>query len=103
MTEIKLEDTVPLMLSGNFKDRGIAEFLQIKIRVGQNREFIRKWKAGELTFTPCNTLAQSEMQLKAMELYQYTLQDRLKSVLGIKSDEVFNQYIERKLSKESKC
>ena len=97
MTEIKLENTIPLMLSGDFKERGIAEFLQIKIRTNQNKEFIRKWKTGELTFVPCNTLTQSEMQLKAMELYQYTLQDRLKSVLGIESDEEFNQFIEEKL------
>ena len=97
MTEIKLENTIPLMLSSDFKERGIAEFLQIKVRTNQNKEFIRKWKAGELTFVPCNTLIQSEMQLKAMELYQYTLQDRLKSVLGIESDEKFNQFIEEKL------
>lgn len=68
-----LEQTIPLMISKDFKERGIAEYFQIKIRTEQNREFIRKWKANELPFIPCNSLEQSEMQLKAMELYEFTL------------------------------
>lgn len=81
--DLKLENTVPLMLSDDFRQRGIGEYLQIRIRTFQNREFIRKWKNNELTFIPCNTLEQSEMQLKAMELYQYTLKERLKTVLNV--------------------
>lgn len=69
-----LKETIPLMSSDDFKLRGIAEYYQIKIRT---REFIRKWKNNELTFTPLNTLEHSEMQLKAMELYEYTLRERL--------------------------
>ena len=86
-----LDQTIPLMISKDFKERGIAEYFQIKIRTQQNREFIRKWKANELPFIPCNTLEQSEMQLKAMELYEFTLRERLKTVLGIKTDEEFKQ------------
>ncbi len=40
-----LDQTIPLMISKDFKERGIAEYFQIKIRTEQNREFIRKWKA----------------------------------------------------------
>lgn len=91
--ELKLENTVKFMLSDDFRKRGIGEYLQIMIRTKQNREFIRKWKADELTFIPCNTLEQSEMQLKAMELYQYTLKERLKTVLNIDEDEDFETIV----------
>ena len=91
--ELKLENTVKLMLSDDFRKRGIGEYLQIMIRTKQNREFIRKWKANELTFMPCNPLEQSEMQLKAMELYQYTLKERLKTVLNIDEDEDFETIV----------
>lgn len=80
---MKLEDTIPLMLSDDYRKRGIAEYFQIKIRVQQNKEFIRKWKNNELTFTPLNSIEQSEIQLKAMELYLYTLRDRLRTVFNI--------------------
>lgn len=90
--DLKLENTVSLMLSDDFRKRGIGEYLQTLIRTNQNRMFIRKWKNNELTFTPCNTLEQSEMQLKAMELYQYTLKERLKTVLNVSGDEDF-EYI----------
>ena len=91
--ELKLENTVKLMLSDDFRKRGIGEYLQIMIRTKQNREFIRKWKANELTFIPCNPLVQSEMQLKAMELYQYTLKERLKKVLNVSGDEDFETIV----------
>lgn len=91
--DLKLENTVPLMLSDDFRQRGIGEYLQIRIRTFQNREFIKKWKANELTFIPCNTLEQSEMQLKAMELYQYTLKERLKTVLNVSGDEDFETVV----------
>ena len=81
------------MLSDDFKVRGVAEYLQIKIRTEQNRTFIKNWKRGELKFTPCNTLEQSEMQLKAMELYQFTLKERLKAVFNIQSDKEFEEVV----------
>jgi hypothetical protein len=93
---LTLKDTVDLMLSSDFKDRGIAEYLQISIRAEQNRAFIENWKQGKLTFTPCNTLEQSELQLKAMELYKYTLRERLKSVFGV-NDEEFDHLVASKL------
>lgn len=90
---LNLENTIPLMLSNDFKLRGIGEYLQIKVRTEQNREFIRKWKTDELSFKPCNTLEQSEMQLKAMELYQFTLKERLKAVFNIQSDKEFEELV----------
>lgn len=90
---MELKDTISLMLSDDFKVRGVAEYLQIKIRTEQNRTFIKNWKRGELKFTPCNTLEQSEMQLKAMELYQFTLKERLKAVFNIQSDKEFEEVV----------
>lgn len=88
-----LKETIPLMISDDFKLRGIAEYYQIKIRTEQNREFIRKWKNNELTFTPLNTLEHSEMQLKAMELYEYTLRERLMQVFVCKRKSEFESEI----------
>ena len=90
---MELKDTISLMLSDDFKVRGVAEYLQIKIRTEQNKTFIKNWKRGELKFTPCNTLEQSEMQLKAMELYQFTLKERLKAVFNIQSDKEFEEVV----------
>ena len=90
---MELKDTISLMLSDDFKVRGVAEYLQIKIRTEQNRTFIKNWKRGELKFPPCNTLEQSEMQLKAMELYQFTLKERLKAVFNIQSDKEFEEVV----------
>ena len=90
---MELKDTISLMLSDDFKVRGVAEYLQIKIRTEQNRTFIKNWTRGELKFTPCNTLEQSEMQLKAMELYQFTLKERLKAVFNIQSDKEFEEVV----------
>ena len=89
----ELKDTISLMLSDDFKVRGVAEYLQIKIRTEQNRTFIKNWKRGELKFSPCNTLEQSETQLKAMELYEFTLRNRLKQVFNISDDDDFEELV----------
>ena len=90
---MELKDTISLMLSDDFKVRGVAEYLQIKIRTEQNRVFIKNWTRGELKFTPCNNLEQSEMQLKAMELYEFTLRNRLKQVFNVSDDDDFEELI----------
>ena len=96
---MNLSDTKDMMLSDDFKLRGIAEYYQIKIRTEQNREFIKKWENGELDFTPLNTLEKSKMQLKAMELYEYTLRERLMQVFVCKRISEFEKeikdYVER--------
>ena len=91
---MNLSDTKDLMLSDDFKLRGIAEYYQIKIRTEQNREFIKKWENNELDFTPLNTLEKSKMQLKAMELYEYTLRERLMQVFVCKRISEFEKEIE---------
>ena len=89
-----LNETVSLMTSSDFKLRGIAEYYQIKIRTEQNREFIKKWENNELDFTPLNTLEKSKMQLKAMELYEYTLRERLMQLFVCKKISEFEKEIE---------
>lgn len=91
---MNLSDTKDIMLSTDFKLRGIAEYYQIKIRTEQNREFIKKWENNELDFTPLNTLEKSKMQLKAMELYEYTLRERLMQVFVCKRISEFEKEIE---------
>ena len=96
---MNLSDTKDMMLSDDFKLRGIAEYYQIKIRTEQNREFIKKWENGELDFTPLNTLEKSKMQLKAMELYEYTLRERLMQVFVCKriskNEKEIEDYVKR--------
>lgn len=91
---INLSDTRDLMMNDDFKLRGIAEYYQIKIRTEQNREFIKKWENNELDFIPLNTLEKSKMQLKAMELYEYTLRERLMQVFVCKRISEFEKEIE---------
>lgn len=91
---MNLSDTKDIMLSDDFKLRCIAEYYQIKIRTEQNREFIKKWENNELDFTPLNTLEKSKMQLKAMELYEYTLRERLMQVFVCKRISEFEKEIE---------
>lgn len=96
---MKLEDTAYLMQSDDFKLRGIAEYYQIKIRIDQNREFIRKWENNELDFVPCNSLESSKRQLDAMEHYEYVLRLRLQEVFKVHDDTEFenaiNEYVAR--------
>ena len=96
---MKLEDTAYLMQSEDFKLRGIAEYYQIKIRIEQNREFIRKWENNELDFVPCNSLESSKRQLDAMEHYEYVLRLRLQEVFKVHDDTEFenaiNEYVAR--------
>lgn len=90
-----LIETVSLMTSSDFKLRGIAEYYQIKLRTEQNREFIKKWENGELNFTPLNSPEKSKMQLKAMELYEYTLRERLKQIFDC--EDGYDSELENKL------
>ena len=66
---MSLADTVPLMLSANYKDRFEAEYLQLKIRRDKLAAMVEKYAAGTLDFTPTCSLDLLREQLTAMDKY----------------------------------
>lgn len=75
---MKLEDTVERMLSGDYKERIIAEYQQIGIRIEGLRGFIFRYEQGLLTFEPASKIEVYMQQLEAMEQYQDCLAKRIK-------------------------
>ena len=71
-----LKDTVPGMLSEDYKERFKAEYYQLKIRYNKLCEMLRKWEAGELEFTPTCTRELLEEQSNAMYNYMKILELR---------------------------
>lgn len=49
---MELRDTISLMLSDDYKERFIAEYLQAKIRYDKLDKMTVKYEAGTLDFTP---------------------------------------------------
>ena len=73
-TEIK--DTFELAVSSDYKDRFIAEYLQLFIRVGGLTTMLNKYKDGTLDFTPTCSIELLQSQLDAMLLYAKALDAR---------------------------
>jgi hypothetical protein len=63
---MKLEDTIDLMKSDDYKDRFKAEYYQLTIRYQKLFDMCIKYKAGTLGFKPRCTLELLEEQLRAM-------------------------------------
>lgn len=49
---LELKDTIELMNSDDFKERFVAEYMQVKIRYNKLHAMLVKYKAGTLQFTP---------------------------------------------------
>ena len=75
---MKLQDTVELMNSTDFKERFKAEYYQLKIRIEGLRTMLEKYKNGELNFTPNSSYELLFTQLIYMELYLDKLKERAK-------------------------
>ena len=72
----KMEQTVELMLSDNYKDRFKGEYLQLFYRVEGLAKMLDDWRDGKLNFEPtCDYFVYVE-QLKAMTEYLHILHDR---------------------------
>ena len=75
---MKLQDTVELMNSNDFKERFKAEYYQLKIRIEGLRTMLDKYKNGTLNFTPNSPYELLFTQLIYMELYLDKLEERAK-------------------------
>lgn len=73
---MKLEDTIKLMNSENYKDRFKAEYYQTKIRYDKLHKLIIKMEAGTCDFTPSCSLEIHKEQAKYMGMYLHILEVR---------------------------
>lgn len=76
MNSVELRDTAPLMASTDYKDRFLAEYLQLKIRYGKLASMVEAWDAGELNFTPTCPREMYDDQLDGMRMYLDILEER---------------------------
>ena len=73
---MKLNETVEMMNSIDYKERFQAEYLQLTIRLNGLKEMLEKWDYGKLTFTPTCPTSTYTMQVRAMAEYMAILEAR---------------------------
>lgn len=71
-----IEDTAVLMLSGDYKERFIAEYWQLSRRYRKLLSMLKDWDAGTLKFTPTCPRSTYDLQIKAMSDYLAVLEAR---------------------------
>ena len=79
---MKLQDTIPDMISDDYRKRFVAECEQLLIRIAQTKLYLIKRDAGVLEYTPTSPRELSEEQLEYMEYYLSVLMDRAPYVGG---------------------
>ena len=75
---MELKDTIEFMNSSDYKERFIAEYLQLKIRISGLATMLEKYKNGKLNFTPTCSYNLLHSQLVFMGAYLETLEKRAK-------------------------
>ena len=75
---MRLEDTISLMTSDDFKDRTKAEYLQLKIRHENLANLLKRYREGTLDFVPNCDYDLLHTQLVYMECYMNTLEESAK-------------------------
>ena len=73
---VKLEDSIALMQSEDYRDRFKAEYYQVYIRFVKLKAMLEKWDKDELDFEPTCPYSTYEMQIKAMRDYISVLEAR---------------------------
>lgn len=73
---MELKDTIELMTSEDFKDRFIAEYAQLAIRYKGLSKMIVAYENGTLKFTPKCSIEILKQQLREMDAYMVTLEER---------------------------
>ncbi len=72
----ELTNTLKLMISSDYQDRFIAEYLQLTIRIEKLSKMLKSYKAGTLSFKPTCSYELLNRQLEHMKLYQQDLEER---------------------------
>ena len=65
----ELKDTCALMDSDDYRERFMAEYFQLKIRLEKLKAFLEKWDRNELEFIPNCPRETYNFQIKAMQEY----------------------------------
>lgn len=73
---MRLNETVELMNSEDYKERFKGEYFQLIVRLNGLKAMIEKWDNGALTFTPSCPRSIYDIQLKAMGEYLMVLEKR---------------------------
>lgn len=73
---MKLNETVEMMNSANYKERFKAEYDQLAIRYYGLKNMLAKWDDGTLSFKPTCPRSIYNMQIKAMTDYLDVLEAR---------------------------
>ena len=71
-----LQVTSEMMNSENYKDRFIAEYFQVKIRLDKLKGMLKKWDEDNLDFFPTCPRSTYDMQVEAMTYYKNVLEAR---------------------------
>lgn len=71
-----LKDTVYIMCSTDYKERFIAEYKQLEIRILGLERMLDNWDHNELNFKPTCPRSTYDLQLRAMKDYYAVLQMR---------------------------
>lgn len=82
---MELKDTIPLMISEDYKERFKAEYYQLKIRYKKLRNMVDHWDS--LQFKPTIGKQLYRLQLDAMSSYILVMEHRAKGE-GVTLDEV---------------
>lgn len=85
VNSMELKDTIELMTSTDYKDRFIAEYNQLTIRLGKLNAIISKIKENKIEFNISSSLKLLEVQAVYMDAYAGVLRDRAK-IEGINLD-----------------
>lgn len=75
---MELRDTVPGMLSPDYKERFTAEYKQLSIRALKLETFLDNYRNGRLSFKPTCSIELLEQQLDIMKAYITVLEERAK-------------------------
>lgn len=73
---MKLEQTVNMMLSDDYKERFKGEYWQLVTRYKGLKSMLDKWDRGELNFKPTCPRSTYNMQIKTMTDYIAILEAR---------------------------
>lgn len=72
----ELASTAKLMVSSDYKERFIAEYIQLRNRYKLLKNMVIKWDNNELDFTPTCPREIYNVQLTAMQMYLEVLEER---------------------------
>ena len=75
---IELKDTVEMMIGDDYKERFVAEYVQLKIRYKKLYAVLEKYAADKLDFKPTCPIEILYEQLDHMEAYLSVLETRAK-------------------------